>query len=538
MLSTSWVGAKIYFKAEKVNKDIETQGFVIDNNNALGYIESYSFGTELRAQYGRYEYLIDETPIVLNIQKSRAVANTYFVSHECKDILYNVGNDQWEEFPIFKEVTGTPLTIKSKSGTNSLKIHVFYTNFIGYDHFDIILNPENGKVYVGETSSKSEKVVFSSWYPMNFKEYFNYTAKMTRDYPVIGHYTNYPFENEFEFQNVFYVLYEFTSQSTFTFGGYDFKSLLQDEQTGLNRGIYHVGSEPLIKEGQQSDIEHFTIFNAQQKRTATISFKEDELRIIVLSSRSDCYSLLMFKNAHEFICEDGSPVNPAYSSQLGEIILNKIKPRSGSPTLEIQYDSQVFNRNDRIDIVYNMFDIAVKFSSKSRGKMFIMSSVESEIYIIRDLGNSIYMRRGTFFKIDYAEGILDFYNLSQLPVGAQIGRLKLNNCISEFDHPGLVIRDGEVKTFTIDELSVDVYPYHYQDDDLCHFYSENEVVIKKIDNGFNLRSNNGPQNVTVVMEGLYENTFADNYNTKSYKFGVDAISNKPLGYKLQKSNIH
>ncbi|EAY19144.1 hypothetical protein TVAG_190390 [Trichomonas vaginalis G3] len=38
------------------------------------------------------------------------------------------------------------------------------------------------------------------------------------------------------------------------------------------------------------------------------------------------------------------------------------------------------------------------------------------------------------------------------------------------------------------------------------------------------------------MEGLYENNFA--FNTKGYKFGIDALSDEPLGYKLQKSNIH
>ena len=43
-----------------------------------------------------------------------------------------------------------------------------------------------------------------------------------------------------------------------------------------------------------------------------------------------------------------------------------------------------------------MFDIAVKFSSKISGKMYVISSVESELCVINDFGRSISTYKGTF----------------------------------------------------------------------------------------------------------------------------------------------
>ncbi|EAY21379.1 hypothetical protein TVAG_198160 [Trichomonas vaginalis G3] len=323
--------------------------------------------------------------------------------------------------------------------------------------------------------------------------------------------------------------------STFTFGAYDFLSLIEEEQPYLNQGIYHLGSEPLIEEKQKSDMEEFVIFFKEEAKQATILFKENELRTIVQSSLKEYYSLLIFTNAHEFMFEDGSPVNTVYSSKIGETVIYKIKPISGSPTLEIHYESGRYSERSKVDVVYNIFDVAVKFQDWTKGMLIIMSSVESEIYIVDNLGSSCYSRRGSYFKIISGIGILAFNNLTQLPIGAQIGRFTLNKFKSEFDNSGLIIRDGEVRTITVNESSVNVYPYHYLDYQLCHFYSESELAIEKIDYHYNIRSYNGTQNVTIVMEGLYENTFT--YMRKSFNFAIDALSDKPIGYRIRKMDI-
>ncbi|EAX89449.1 hypothetical protein TVAG_104860 [Trichomonas vaginalis G3] len=248
--------------------------------------------------------------------------------------------------------------------------------------------------------------------------------------------------------------------NTFTFGAYDFLSLVEEELPNLNHGIYHLKSEPLIEEKQKSDMEEFVIFFKEEAKQATILFKENELKTIVQSSLKEYYSLLIFTNAHEFMFEDGSPVNPVYSSKLGETIIYKIKPISGFPTLDIHYESARYGERSIVDVVYNIFDIAVKFQIRSRGMLIIMSSVESEIYLFGNLGSMYTCLKGNYFKIDWAESILAFNNLTQLPIGAQIGRFTLNKLKSEFDNPDLIIRDGEVRTITVNESSVNIYPYY------------------------------------------------------------------------------
>lgn len=245
----------IHYKAEKINKSQETEGYVVDYkdyyNHAIIGVEGYEFHEGLRLpNSGKYELVIGNESQTIYLSKD---SNKKFlvVSHQNKNVLIqDQQTNQWSDFPNISLMNGQ-LVVKSNSGSvQSLKLVIIEGDYSNYSTIDVVLNIEENKQLVGKINGDDHLrilTVFASWDPISFKQYWTYDCEPGNDFPVSNLYTKYPIDPFGTFQGVTTITFDFNPQNQMDFSVYDF-NITSEVSEDLNRGIFHFGNKPVINE--------------------------------------------------------------------------------------------------------------------------------------------------------------------------------------------------------------------------------------------------------------------------------------------------